>query len=56
MESFKIRHHLSINLKELLHGPLLIQNSTNNNKYQNLMVISEDESPGVYVVNRANEN
>ncbi|CDW87634.1 tbc domain containing protein [Stylonychia lemnae] len=43
MESFKIRQHLNILPKEITNGAQLFQNSTNNNKYLNLMVLSENE-------------
>lgn len=44
MENFKVRVCMPISFKELIHGQSLMANSSNNNKYQNLMIISEDDS------------
>jgi len=43
MENFKVRPCLPISGKELTLGQQLMANSTNNNKFLNLMLIEEDE-------------
>lgn len=50
IESFQINHQMPLYLKELIHGQALVQNSNNNNKFQNLILLSEDEQ-AVYLCN-----
>ena len=43
MESFQVKQLMPISPKEILNSPSVFQNSTNNNKYLNLMLMGENE-------------
>jgi hypothetical protein len=49
---------MGINLRELVYGhQTLLEKSTNNNKYQNMMTLqTDDEDPDAYIIGEEHKN